>query len=215
MNAVDTFVFADDVHFIKGGFINRNKMLFESEERYFSVPCQNKSQNKLINEVGISEETKGYPDGILRTFQHAYARAPYFKNVFPILELVFHSNVDSIAKLAVTSIEMVSKYLEIKVDFRLSSESFGHTRSQERSLRLINITKELGGDTYVNPIGGAQIYDKPFFASHGITLSFLEFVPFPYAQFNDTFVPNLSIIDVLMFNSIDAVHELLNTTRLT
>ncbi len=214
VNAVDVFVFADDVNFIKGGFINRNRILLKNEEYIFTVPLANKSQNKLINEIQISEKFKGYPEGIIQTIKQAYIKAPFFKDVFPIIESVFQSDIQNISKLAASSVESVSKYLEIKVDFKYSSVSFNHTKGQERSIRLINITKELGGHTYFNPIGGKKIYCKKYFENQGVNLNFLEPEDISYPQFNDNFIPNLSIIDVLMFNSIEDVNKLLNKYRL-
>ena len=208
VNAVDVFIFADDVNFIKGGFVNRNKIRFNNEERYLTVPCI-QSQNMLIKEIPIYKETKGYPKNILRSIQQTYAKSPFFADVFPILESVFQSELESISKLAASSVESVSKYLEINVDFKFSSASFSHTKGQEKSTRLISITKELGGDTYMNPIGGAKIYDKDFFESKGIKLDFLEPKAITYPQFNGHFTPNLSIIDVVMFNSIEDVNKLL------
>ena len=177
------------------------------------MPCV-QSQNKLIKEIQICKETKGYPKNILRTIQQTYVKSPFFTDVFPIIESIFNYKVDSISTLAAASVKSVSKYLEINVDFKFSSESFSHTKGQEKSIRLINITKELGGDTYMNPIGGAKIYDKEFFKSKGIKLNFLESDAIYYVQFNNEFIPNLSIIDVMMFNSIEDVHKLLNKYRL-
>ena len=214
LNAVDVFIFADDVNFIKGGFIHRNKILFQNEEYYITVPCEKKSQNKLINEVCLSKKTKGYPDNILLTIKQAYAKAPFFTDVFPIIESIFNSGIDNISTIAAASVESVSKYLELNVDFKFSSVSFNHTKGQERSIRLINITKELGGTTYINPIGGANIYNKEYFESQGIKLDFLESEAITYPQFNDKFIPRLSIIDVLMFNSREDVNKLLNKYRI-
>lgn len=214
LNAVDVFVFADDVNFIKGGFIHRNKILFQNEEFYITVPCEKKSQNKLINEVRLSTKTKGYPDNILLTIKQAYAKAPFITDVFPIIESIFNSGVDNISTLAAASVESVSNYLELNVDFKFSSASFNHTKGLEKSIRLIKITKELGGDTYMNPIGGTKIYDKEIFENQGIKLYFLESEAITYPQFNDNFIPNLSIIDVIMFNSREDVNKLLNKYRL-
>ena len=215
VNAVDVFVFADDVNFIKGGFINRNKILLNNEEYIFTVPLANKSQNKLINEIQISEKFKGYPEGIIQTIKQAYKKAPFFKDVFPIIESVFQSDIQNISKLAASSVESVSKYLEIKVDFKYSSLSFNHTKGEERSMRLINITKELGFSTYTNPIGGKNIYCKKYFESLGVKLNILETEDLSYAQFNDNFIPNLSIIDVMMFNSKENCNKLLTKYRIT
>lgn len=214
VNAVDVFIFADDVNFIKGGFINRNQILHRNEERYFTVPCSKRSQNKLINEVWISMETKGYPETIPLTIRHAYSKAPFFSEVFPLVESIFHSEVDTISKLAATSVEKVSKYLGIDVDFKFSSASFNHTKGQEKSDRLINITKDLGGTTYINPIGGRDLYCQKFFKKNGIKLDFLRPESITYPQFNFKFIPDLSIIDVMMFNSIEDIGQLLNKYQL-
>ncbi len=214
LNAVDVFVFADDVNYIKGGFINRNRILLKNEKYYITAPCEKKSQNKLINEVRVSTETKGYPDNILLTIKQAYAKAPFFTDVFPIIESIFRSDIKSISTLAASSVESVSKYLEINVDFKFSSVSFSHTKGQDKSTRLINITKELSGTTYTNSIGGTKIYDKECFENQGIKLEFLVSEAITYPQFNDNFIPFLSIIDVIMFNSREDVNKLLNKYRL-
>jgi hypothetical protein len=213
VNAVDVFIFADDMNFIKGGFINRNKILFKNEERYVTVPCF-QSQNKLINEIQISIETKGYPETLLLTIKHAYAKAPFFLDVFPLIESIFYPKEYNIARLAANSVEKVSKYLGINTDFKYSSSSFKHTKGQDKSDRLINITKELGGNTYRNPIGGSLLYNKDYFKKQGINLEFLVIDKIVYPQFGDNFVPNLSIIDVLMFNSIENINKLLNQYKI-
>lgn len=214
VNAVDIFVFADDVNFIKGGFINRNRILLKNEEYLITVPCAKKSQNKLIKEIQISERFKGYPEGLLLTIEQAYSKAPFFVDVFPIIETVFNSGIKNISALATSSIISVSKYLEINVDFKFSSVSFSHTKGQEKSTRLINITRELGKSTYTNPIGGKHIYSKKYFESQGVLLKFLEPEFIPYAQFNDKFIPGLSIIDVMMHNSVEDLQKLLNSYKL-
>ena len=53
MNAVDRYVIYDDVNFIKGGWINRNRILMGSEVKYFNLPMQGASPFKKINEVGV------------------------------------------------------------------------------------------------------------------------------------------------------------------
>ena len=58
INAVDKFVFYDDVNFIKKGYINRNALLINDQKHVFTIPCKNISQNKRINETALSFDTK-------------------------------------------------------------------------------------------------------------------------------------------------------------
>ena len=214
VNAVDYFVFADDVNYIKRGHINRNKILLNNKEQYFTVPCHKPSQNRLINEIKIADDIKGYPDNLLSTIRQAYKKAPFFDQIFPIIQSIFNHQYTDIYELAANSVINISNYLEIGTTFTYSSITFGDTKGQERSTRLINITKESGSNHYINPIGGNVLYDKEHFKNNGVTLEFLSPQITAFKQFNDDFVPNLSIIDVLMFNSPEQTKILLEQYKL-
>ena len=68
----------------------------------------------------------------------------------------------------------------------------------------------------MNPVGGMEIYSKEYFLKDGVHLSFQNPKILPYQQLNNEFVPGLSIIDVLMFNSKETVvdHHLNSYTLL-
>ena len=72
------------------------------------------------------------------------------------------------------------------------------------------IVEKLQGDVYINPIGGVDLYDKDVFKEHGITLAFHRMDEIKYTQFDKEFVPSLSILDVLMFQSKEEIKQLLN-----
>ena len=69
------------------------------------------------------------------------------------------------------------------------------------------MAKAVGATTYVNAIGGLDLYDREAFRVQGIELQFIRAIPFEYRQFGDPFVPWLSIIDVLMFNPREVVND--------
>ena len=93
---------------------------------------------------------------------------------------------------------MVSSTLDINFDLK------GKDKVQA-------ICNSLHGTIYVNPIGGINLYDKDDFKEKGIDLYFLQsdFEKIQYKQYNNPFIQGLSILDVLMFNSIDRTKELL------
>ena len=68
--------------------------------------------------------------------------------------------------------------------------------------RVQAICKALGADTYINPVGGRELYAKENFERQGLALQFLQPRLTEYAQPEETFVPWLSIIDVLMSERI-------------
>ncbi|MCB0460438.1 MAG: WbqC family protein [Flavobacteriaceae bacterium] len=215
VNAVDLFVFYDDVHFINRGWIHRNHILVNGTSFLFSIPCAKKSQNKLINEIKVKNSEK-HIEKLIHTVKEQYKRAPFYNDVYPMVErtLLLMDKDITISEMAIRSVKEVCDYLGIEKKFVVSSETYFDSRSLSRDERIISICNECGATDYINPIGGQELYCKKFFKDRGIRLNFLESQPFRYKQFKNEFVPNLSIIDVLMFNSIDMTKKILNNYKL-
>ena len=55
-----------------------------------------------------------------------------------------------------------------------------------------------------------ELYSKDEFKEYGIDLYFIKMDNIEYKQFSNEFIPNLSIIDVLMHNGKEGTKELLN-----
>lgn len=214
INAVDTFVFFDDVNFIKKGFINRNYLLFQKQKSIFNISCKKISQNKKINKTELDFNTKERLK-LLQTIQQNYKNAPFFDSVFPLLnDFVMSFKSTYISEMAIESVLLISKYLDLNTKFEISSETFSDNADLLKEKRLIQICKNLNATHYINPIGGMDLYQKEDFKNESITLSFLKSNTIEYTQFNNDFVPWLSIIDVVMFNSINDTKNLLNEFRL-
>jgi hypothetical protein len=213
VKSVDTFVFYDDVNFIKRGWINRNRILLNKKEFLLTFPCVKPSQNDLIKDVEIRYNSKEYLK-IFKTLKTAYSKAPHYEEIIILLEDIFNQDYKNISELASASITKISRYLNLETQFLFSSISFQETKGQEREERLINITKKIGSNHYINSIGGCSIYSQDSFSKKGIKLNFLEPVIMPYTQFNSEFISGLSIIDVLMFNSSKRVNKMLNEYNL-
>lgn len=214
IKAVDKFVFYDDVNFIKGGWINRNRILINGSEHYITVPCVSASQNKRIMDVEVDTKNKEYSN-LLKTIEMAYRKAPCFGHVFPILENIL-SPVEhiSISKLAEKSITEISKYLLLETEFLNSSISFQESKGLEKADRLIAICKKTGANIYINTGGGIELYSSHIFEQHKVHLSFIKSNSIHYTQFRNEFIPWLSIIDVLMFNSPEEAKYLLDQSEI-
>ncbi|KAA8596486.1 WbqC family protein [Vibrio cyclitrophicus] len=209
VNSVDKFVFYDDVNFIKCGYINRNNILVNGKSQMFTLPVLSASQNKLINELSFSENVKK----ILKTIEQTYSKAPYFNDVFPIIKGVLSDANRSVVNLTIQSVVEVFKYLGIEKEFFLSSE-IGNDKSLIAKERLIDMTKILDCDIYINSPGGKSLYDKEYFRKSGVELNFIEMKEVSYEQYGSEFVSHLSIIDVLMWNSKMDVKVFLDEYRL-
>ncbi|MCW8821069.1 MAG: WbqC family protein [Sulfurovum sp.] len=203
MNAVDYYVISDSMNFIRHGYINRNYILIDGERHRFTLEVLGVHSDTLINEIEVGNNSKK----ILKSIFCAYKKSPYFEEVYPMVEQILLNNEKNLAKYIGYSIEKVADYLGIDTKFIYLSELQGKTplRGQDRT---IDICKRLNADSFINPIGGQEIYDKEDFHKEGIELNFLQVGDVEYKQFNNEFVPNLSILDVMMFNSKEDIKEL-------
>ncbi len=210
IKAVDTFVFYDDVNFIKNGWINRNRILINGRASYFTLQLKDASSFKLINEISFTDNR----DKLLKSIAVSYSKAPYFIEVFELVERCFESEIDKVASIAMNSVIHVSNYLNLNTVFEVSSEKYGDTIVLDRTCRLIEICKRKNATNYINAIGGAHLYEKSFFKECEIELAFIKPKEIIYNQFKNDFVPWLSVIDVLMFNSVEEIQKMLDNYEL-
>lgn len=209
MNYADKFVILDDVNFIKRGYINRNSVLVNGKPYLFSVPLDHPSQNKLIMQIHLNFSKKDR-EAFLKTLYLAYKKAPCFESVYSKMEEIIYCETDDLTSYIENSFHVLCDYMNIQTPFVRSSEVIP-VREQKGEQHIIQICERLGADTYINPIGGVDLYHAENFQQKNITLNFLEMNhEIKYTQFANEFVSNLSVIDVLMFNSKSEVAGLLN-----
>lgn len=205
INISDLFVIADNMQYIKRGYINRNNMLANKHNVRFTLEVLGVHQKSPIDTLYVGRNRQK----ILKGFFYAYKRAPHFEEVYPLLEEIILNDEQNLAKYVSNSIEKIVEYLDIKTKIIYLSELQGETslKGQERA---IDICKRLNVNQYINAIGGQELYNKDDFLKEGIQLNFLKMDEIQYKQFDNPFVSHLSIIDVMMFNSKDEVKKMLN-----
>ncbi len=209
----DVFVLYDDVNFIKRGWVNRNRILVNQEPNLLTVPCKKASQNKFINQIKVNLDKKSL-NKILNTIRMAYQKAPFFDHVYPLARDVLTAGDETIGDLSSRSIRAVVHYLDLPVEIKKSSAHYSNW-DMCKADRLIDICHQEGIANYVNALGGKEIYTKRYFKNKGINLYFLVPEAVPYKQFQNDFVPWLSILDVLMFNDVSTVKDhILNAYQL-
>lgn len=206
----DCFVIYDDVNFIKGGWINRNRYLYQGEAKYFNITMSGASPNKKINEIALMQSSRFHPGKkLLSTLQMAYQKAPMYREIIPLLETIILYPEDNLARYLEYSIRSLCEYLEIPTKILVSSQIPQKDSSLAKEKKVLDICRCLGADTYINAIGGQALYSRKEFEQAGIRLFFIRMNPIEYPQYHSPFVPGLSIIDVLMFNNRKTVQQLL------
>lgn len=208
---VDRFVVYDDVNYITGGWINRNRIL-SFKLKYFNLPLLGASQNKKINEIKIDLESLN-SERLSRILHETYKKAPFCSDIEPLTRELLYIDNSNLAGYLTEQIRRVCGNLDIRTDILVSSEirKDNDLKGKDKILEICSI---LGADEYVNPIGGIDLYHKEDFNEKGIKLQFLKSDLTPYKQFGEEFVPALSILDVLMFCGIEGTKARLNDYHL-
>ncbi|MBQ6383729.1 MAG: WbqC family protein [Clostridia bacterium] len=208
MNLSDEYIIYDDVNYIKGGWINRNRIKINGEPALFGLSIHKASQNRLINEhtISMSKEDK---TNLIHKIEFAYKKAPYYSDVMSLFTEIMWFEDDNLAGFLANCNRKTADYLGIKTPIYSATEmQLDHAHRAQQ--RIIDICHERGCDEYTNAIGGKELYDKNTFEQNGIKLSFLHMDSnIVYPQGDGEFLPDLSILDVLMYNSLDEIKELL------
>ena len=204
--AVDQFVLYDNIQYTKKGWINRNRFLRNGGDAFFTLPLKKGSDYLNVSERALAD---GFdPATLLNPLAEAYRKAPFFATVFPLLESIVSAAPRNLFEYLRHSLVVTAAHLEIRTPIVVSSTvAIDHgLKSQEK---VIALCQALGATRYVNFAGGRALYSPAAFTAAGIELKFIESRPIVYPQFGQPFVPALSILDVLMFNSRDAVRRML------
>lgn len=166
---VDLFVFYDDVNYIKKGWINRNYITINNKLQRFTIPLIKPSQNKKIKDVEVNWECSDMKK-LIKTFKYNLNNKPKALNIF---ESIVKLKPNTISHMAMLSIKLACKELNINTKFLKSSE-LAYTKKEDKISNLAEICKINNVKNYVNAEGGSKIYTKKDFLDQGITLQFLK-----------------------------------------
>ena len=210
INAVDSYVIYDDVAYIKGGWINRNNFLIGGEKKLYTIKLREARSGRPINEIELLDDFVKFK----KMLPINYSRAPFLNAVMELISEITSFQSANLAGFLENSIRLISSYLNINTNIILSS-SMKKNNALKGKNKVLHICELMGATKYYNAIGGVELYDKSEFSNKGIELMFLKANLQPYTQGKNEFTPGLSIIDVMMYNSIEVIQEMLDDYELT
>jgi len=208
MASVDVFVVYDNIKYTKKGWINRNRLLMNGQDTMFSLPLKKGADSLNIYERELTSDFN--KNKLLNQFRGAYAKAPCFKDIYPHLEGIINYHDDNLFVYLHYSLCKLAELLDIKTRIIISS-SLPVDESLKGQDKVLSICKAMSAKNYINAIGGQTLYNRADFEAEGIRLNFIQSKTMEYPQFSTPFVPWLSIVDLLMFNSLDTVRHWVNS----
>lgn len=213
----DKWIVFDTVQYIDKGWMNRNRIIHPTklESTYITVPLKKHSREILIKDVEISMESS-FKEKILNQLEMVYKkRAKYYNEVYKLVEESLNYNTNKLSDMNTFSLKNTCEYLGIEFNYEIYSKmDLKIDEVNHPGEWALNICKELKASEYLNPPGGIELFDNEKFENEGINLNFLQINLEPYEQKKKEFIPGLSIIDVMMFNSRENILEMLDNYKI-
>jgi hypothetical protein len=208
MKAVDCFVFYDDAQYIKGGWVNRNRILRDGCAAWWTFPIDRDDYRLPIHQRRYARS----PDqvrSLVGKLSGAYRDAPHVASTLALAADYLDDDHAVVSTFNQAHLADIARRLDIRCEFLVSSQ-LEQDRALAGEARVIDLCRRLGATRYLNSMGGSGLYDAAAFASAGIELGFVQPATTDYPQLGQPHVPFLSIIDVLMFNSVEQLRAMLD-----
>jgi len=216
--AADRFLLYDNLNYMRQGWVHRNRIRLKGGgEFYCAAPLLGASSNVRIRDVRVDPAGR-WPGRFLDLLEHNYKKAPFYDEVFPVIEQAVRRPATHLTEVNRYGIRAVAEFLGISTPISHDTapfQDFEEAARAERSpwlaalardmgtadvktLRVLYLCRQERADAYLNPPGGRELYAREPFARNGFALQFLLPTLAPYPQQGDGFLSGLSILDVLM-----------------
>ena len=208
IQSCDTFVFLDDIQFVKDRFDNRNRIRTKDGVSWLTVPIKRPVFKKNLNEILISNDLHWQLDH-LNIIEEAYGKTPFFNTYWSSLQKILDKKWTSLIELNLELIQYFMSTLNLATPTILSSTL---KKSLDRSQRLLDICNHLNASCYISGISGKDYLDEKIFHNSGIKVVYENFQHPVYNQIHGNFIENLSIVD-LLFNQGENSQKILIDTK--
>jgi hypothetical protein len=210
----DRFVLLDSVQMPLTGssYPNRVSVLIGGKSGAIQLPAARGLEARATLKNAPIAKVPKCREKILATVQQNYAKAPFAKQVLPILEPLILNPANTIGAYNEFAIRTVARFLG-ESDEKLVRASDLPASGSSTDL-LISIVKAVGGDIYMAGGGAGGYQEDGKFLAAGMQLVYQGFRHPVYPQLKSkTFVPGLSIIDALMNLGFNGTRALLDTCK--
>lgn len=211
----DFFVFFDTPQYTPRSWMNRNRIINLNQGfTYITAAVQKAPQKTPIKDILLAEPDL-WDKKLLAQLTVYKKIAPYYKQTANLIKQIASKPHTKLSDLNIDATVAVCEYLGISLHTDIFSKmdlTLGEVCASDEW--TLQIAKVLGYDTYVNPPGGMSFYDREKYSKNGVELQFLQVDLKPYDQRIGRFESGLSIIDVMMFCSLDEIREMLGAYTL-
>ncbi len=206
IDRADVFVFLDHVQLERSSWQIRNKIKLDGKEQYITVPVEKKSleESMIKDAVMLSGPWRRKH---LHTLYHAYHKAPYFTEVYELIEKEYRKEETFLAGFTESIICSICEYLSISTKI-LSSSEMGEFYTRKDDM-LVEICRKADIDYYIAAYGSHAYIERETLGGalrkNGLEIGYQHYEHPTYTQGAGEFIPYLSILDVLFWHGTDSL----------
>lgn len=195
MNIVDVFVIVDNSQYVKKQYHNRNRVkLVDGRAAWLSVPVVTSGRfGQAINEVEI-DPRHHWRNIHLKSLLVNYQKAPFFDDFFPEVRDLLSENWERLVDFNLAFIQLVRKHLEIETQLEVASERKIDGKATDL---IVDICRKTEADTYLHGRHARDYVDFNLLERESVNSLIQRYDPVDYPQLHGTFIPNLSVLDVI------------------
>lgn len=201
----DLWVVLDSVQFERGGWIHRDKLKVSQGETWLTVSLKKSSLDTPISEIELAQSTD-WRSRNLDLIRESYRKAPYFDEIHPYLQDLYHYQCQRLVEFTMRSVEMLAQLFDIPLNTQLSSNLNCHGRKNQL---LVDILKRVDASRYLSGMGAKDYFDPELFRLANIEVIWQDFKHPFYPQLYGEFIPYLSSIDLLYNCGIERSRQIL------
>lgn len=195
----DVFVVYDNVQYDKNGWRNRNRIKTANGPMWLTVPVSlPNGLSTKIYEARI-DNSQRWQKKHIASIEQNYRKARYFSDYFPPIKELLEQKWESLLELNLKLITRLANLLGIQREIHLASEL--EIQDDDKIKRLVKITSLFGGTRFYEPAGGKAYFNESSiqkFKDAGIGVEFQNYRHPIYAQLYGNFIPNLSVVDLIL-----------------
>lgn len=205
IHSVEHFMFFDDVQYIKKSWMSRNRLLnIEKEEPYFIRPTLVKPEYKALYTTVKLDNADNWKVKIMEQLNGYKNKAPFFNQIKVLIEEILENEYEYLTSFNINSTIAISQALGFTTKFdKYTDYNFWFEEKPNEGDWGRVIAKEIGATQYINSPGGESFIFPEKFSEINMKLGFIQPKLIQYNQLTNSFLPGLSIIDVLLFNGIE------------
>ena len=208
----DTFVYFDDVQFVKKSWHHRNKIKSPSGELMLSISVKSGGESRTRISQALIDNNSNWRKKHFTSIDLNYKKAPYYNKYINGLADIYNRDFEKLLDVDVALIEFFKQELGISTPTVFSSDLHAYG---ERNEKIVNICKKLKADVLYDAQGAEEILNLDIFKANNIKCEFQHFQHPVYHQQHGDFISHLSVIDLLMNEGEKSLNIILSGNETT